>query len=95
MQGPKAYNVINVVLAGLPAAEEESSPIMPGFSDVLRDQQLVDLIGYLRSRFSDKPPWTDIAKDVHDARTGARAVVSHSNRATGSGPADTTQREKP
>ena len=95
MQGPKAYNVINVVLAGLPAAEAESSPIMPGFSDVLSDQQLVDLIGYLRSRFSDKPPWTDIAKDVRDARTGARAVVSHSSRTTGSGPADTTQREKP
>jgi mono/diheme cytochrome c family protein len=95
MQGPSAHNAINVVLAGLPAAEGERSPIMPGFSGALTDEQMVELIGYLRSRFSDKPQWTDIAKDVRDARTGARSAILHPSHATGSAPADATQREKP
>ena len=71
--------MINVVLAGLPATEGERSPIMPGFSGALTDEQLVELIGYLRSRFSDKPPWSDIAKDVRDARTAARSGTPHTS----------------
>jgi mono/diheme cytochrome c family protein len=95
MQGLNAHNVINVVLAGLPAAEGERSPIMPGFSGVLTDQQVIELVGYLRSRFSDKPQWTDTVKDVRDARTGARSGILHPSHGTGPAPADTTQREKP
>jgi mono/diheme cytochrome c family protein len=95
MQGPNAHNAINVVLAGLPAAEGERSPIMPGFAGALTDEQLVELIGYLRSRFSDKPQWKDIAKDVRDARTAARSVILHPSQGSGSAPAGTTQREKP
>jgi mono/diheme cytochrome c family protein len=88
MQGPNAHNVINVVLAGLPAAEGERSPIMPGFSGALTDEQLVELIGYLRARFSDKPPWSDIAKDLHGARTAARSSTPHTSAVV---PADAVQ----
>jgi mono/diheme cytochrome c family protein len=69
---PTARNVINVVLWGLPPAEGERNPIMPGFASVLNDEQLAALLFYLRSRFSDRPPWTDIETEIRDARTGPR-----------------------
>ena len=77
------------------AVEGERSPIMPGFAGAFTDGQLTELIGYLRSRFSDKPQWTDIAKDIRDARTGARPIGLHPSRAPEARPADASQREKP
>ncbi len=65
-----ARNVINVVLWGLPPVQGERSPIMPGFANMLSDQQLADLLGYVRSHFgSNKPAWTDINKDIRAARS--------------------------
>lgn len=76
--GPNARNLINVVMWGLPPAEGKLSPIMPGFAGVLSDPQLVALLSYIRARFSDKPAWTDLEKDVRDTRSGARPVVIYS-----------------
>jgi len=77
--GPSAAdprNVINTVLYGLPVADAEPGPIMPSFADVLTDAQLANLIAYVRSQFGNKPPWTDIAKAVRDARSdGSRVGV--------------------
>jgi len=71
---PDPRNVINIVLWGLPAADAKRSPIMPGFVNALTDQQLADLIAYLRSQFSNKPPWSDIEKDIRDAKSGVSPV---------------------
>src|SRR5436190_4602943 len=94
-QGPNPHNLINVVLAGIPPAAGERSPIMPSFASVLTDEQLVELIGYVRARFSDKPQWADIARDVRDARTGTRPIGLHPSHAPAARPADASQREKP
>ena len=67
--GPDARNVANVVLWGIPAASGERAPIMPGFANVLSDEQLMGLLAYARSRFSDMPAWTDVAADIRAART--------------------------
>ena len=83
-QGPNPHNLVNVVITGIPAAAGERGPIMPGFAGVLTDEQLAELIRYVRSRFSDKPQWADIASDVRDARTKARPLGVHPG-----------QREKP
>jgi mono/diheme cytochrome c family protein len=69
---PTARNVINVVLGGLPPAEGERNPIMPGFAGALNDEQLAALLSYLRSRFSDRPLWSDIEAEIRDARSGRR-----------------------
>lgn len=95
MQGPNPINVINVVLAGLPAAEGERSPIMPGFAGALSEAQLADLIVYLRAHFSDKGPWTDVAKHVRDAMTRNRRFATYATDGNASAPADSSQREKP
>jgi mono/diheme cytochrome c family protein len=94
MQGPSARNVINVVLAGLPAADGESGPVMPGFAGAMTDQQLVELIEYLRTRFSDKPPWSGVANDVQDARNRARPLISYPSRPNEGGPTESS-REQP
>ena len=89
--GPNARNVINVVLWGLPPAEGERSPIMPGFAGSLNDEQLTELLNYVRSHFSNKPPWSGIEKDIRDAKTGNRPVMVHPPH--GFDPADTSQYE--
>jgi mono/diheme cytochrome c family protein len=73
--GPSANNLVNIVLYGLPAAEAAHAPIMPGFAGAMNDAQIVALARYLRARFSDKGPWTDIAKSIHDTRNRGRALT--------------------
>jgi mono/diheme cytochrome c family protein len=72
--GPNARNVINVILWGLPALDEQHRPIMPGFAATLSDAQLADLLAYLRARFSDKPPWSEVDKHIRAARSGPPRV---------------------
>jgi mono/diheme cytochrome c family protein len=75
--GPSARNVTNVVLWGLPALDEQRRPIMPGFAGTLNDRQLADVLAYVRARFSDRPPWTDVDKDIREARAGGARVTTH------------------
>ena len=77
MYGPNAKNLINVTLFGLPAAEGEQSPIMPGFAGLFTDDQLAALVSYMRRRFSDQPQWEELARDIRKARTGERPIVIH------------------
>lgn len=93
MYGPNAKNLINVTLFGLPGAEGEQSPIMPGFAGALRDDELSALISYLRRRFSDQPQWHEIEKDIRDERTGTRPVAIYPTHV--SLPDDASQRGKP
>jgi nicotinate dehydrogenase subunit B len=54
-------NLIQVILHGV--AEPASSDLgyMPAFKDALDDDQIADLVSYLRKQFaSDKPAWTDV-----------------------------------
>ena len=72
--GPTARNVIDVVLWGLPAQDEQRRPVMPGFAGTLNDRQLADLLAYVRARFSDKPAWTDVDKDIREVRAGGARI---------------------
>ncbi len=76
ISGPSARNLINVVLNGLPAAESQRSPIMPGFAAAMDDAQVTSLARYLRAHFTGKPPWTDIESSLNEARAALRAKPS-------------------
>lgn len=67
-------NVVNVILHGLPAAEGEKSPQMPGYAGALTDDQLVELVQYLRERFTGKPAWSDIAGILQESREASTEV---------------------
>ena len=62
-------NLINLVLRGIPAAGGAATrPIMPGFADVLGDEQIAGLANYLRTQLGGKKPWDGIAKATAEAR---------------------------
>jgi len=62
------------LIAGVPAADGKRAPIMPGFGEALTDGEAVALATYLRSRFSKRPAWTDIAAELREVRE--RELVS-------------------
>ena len=74
VNAPDPQNLINMVLFGLPAASGRQSAIMPGFAPTMNDQQVSDLIAYLRVGFTDKAAWTDVAKRIADTRDGKLQV---------------------
>ncbi len=75
LAGPGPANLVNLVLEGVPAESGQAAPVMPGFAGMLSDAQLVDLAGYLRGAFTDKPAWTGIEAVVRTARAAARPAM--------------------
>jgi mono/diheme cytochrome c family protein len=94
LSGPEARNASNTILSGVRPVQGERSPIMPPFAASMSDEQLVSLLKYLRSRFSDQPAWADLEKTVHEARQTQTAALQTS-AGPSNAPADPTQRDKP
>jgi len=63
-----SHNTIQVVLHGLRPPAGRSGPTMPAFADTLSDRQIADIVAYLRARYTDKPPWPDLAQSVAQIR---------------------------
>jgi mono/diheme cytochrome c family protein len=68
VNAPSSRDTIQVILHGLPWREGHAGPYMPGFDSVLSDPQMIDVVRYLRTHFSNGPPWTDIESQLRDAR---------------------------
>jgi mono/diheme cytochrome c family protein len=94
ISGPDARNAANIVLTGIHPQEGERSPIMPGFADSMTDEQIAALLGYLRTRFSDQPPWTNTAEIVRNARRSQSALLQTSPSPRNAS-ADASKRDKP
>jgi mono/diheme cytochrome c family protein len=94
ISSPDPRNLANIVLSGVSPREGERSPIMPGFAGSMNDDQVVALVTYLRTRFSNHGAWTGVDQVVAAAR---RAQVPALRTATASRqpPADQAQRDKP
>ena len=57
-------NLVQVVLHGITSPVSSDLGYMPAFKDHLSDDQLAELVGYLRQQFApEKPAWTGV-KDV-------------------------------
>jgi mono/diheme cytochrome c family protein len=68
-------NIINMVLFGLPGAEGRTGALMPGFAGTLSHDDLVALLNYLRTTYSDgKPAWSDASQVVADTLSGKTPV---------------------
>jgi hypothetical protein len=59
----------------------------------MTDQQISALLKYLRSRFSNQPPWTGLEKAVEDARV-TQTVFLLTPPGQKNAPADPMQRDK-
>jgi nicotinate dehydrogenase subunit B len=62
-------NLIQIILHGIAAPVSSDLGYMPGFKDSFNDQQVAELVSYLRRQFApDKPAWTDVGAAIGRAR---------------------------
>jgi mono/diheme cytochrome c family protein len=94
LSAPDPRNAANVILSGIRPVDGERSPIMPGFASSMTDAQIAALLSYLRARFSKQPAWTDVEKNIHDARR-TQTVFLQTSPGPHNAPADSMQRDKP
>jgi mono/diheme cytochrome c family protein len=94
ISSPDPRNLANIVLSGVTPREGERSPIMPGFASSMNDGQIVALLNYLRSRFSNRPAWTGVDQVVENTR---RTQMPPLRTAAGQGQShvEPAQRDKP
>src|SRR5262245_14985911 len=69
---PDARNLANVILEGIDPPKASPAALMPGFAAALTDKQIVALMAYLRTTFSDQPAWSRLEDTVRAARQSAR-----------------------
>jgi nicotinate dehydrogenase subunit B len=60
---PTPSNLIRIVRDGIVPAPHERSAWMPSFAGAFTDDQLAELVAYVRT-FSGMPPWSDVAGAV-------------------------------
>jgi mono/diheme cytochrome c family protein len=70
LQVDNAHDTVRIIMQGLASPAGPTGPTMPGYAETLDDRQLHALAAYLRARFTDKPPWTDVGEAVAQARLG-------------------------
>jgi nicotinate dehydrogenase subunit B len=62
-------NLIQVILHGIASPASSDLGYMPGFKDSMSDDQLTELVTYLRRQFApEKPAWTGVRTAVSQAR---------------------------
>lgn len=92
VHAPDPTNIVNVVLHGLRPAPGERSPIMPSYGGVISDAQIVDLLTYMRSAFTDKPAWSGLPTLVAKQRARGDALPMYSSDGNLSAPARPNER---
>lgn len=66
-------NLIQVILHGIEQPVSSDLGYMPAFKNSLNDQQVMELVSYLRQQFApDKAPWTDVAAAIGRAHHAGR-----------------------
>src|SRR5882762_5695637 len=64
-------NLIQVILHGIASPVSSDLGYMPAFKDSMTDDQVAELVSYLRRQFApEKPPWTGVHAAVNRARQG-------------------------
>lgn len=68
-------NLIHVVLDGIPEQKLTNGEVMqsmPGFRDALTDQQLADLVNYMRVEWGGQPPTITVKDITENPRSASR-----------------------
>ena len=64
-------NLIQVILHGIASPVSSDLGYMPAFKDSLTDDQLAELVSYLRQQFApEKPAWTGVPAAISRIRQG-------------------------
>ena len=65
---PTSANLLHITLEGIPAPEGQPGRAMPGFANALTDDQVKDLMAYIREHFGRAPAWTDVDRELAKIR---------------------------
>ncbi|MBI5262186.1 MAG: molybdopterin-dependent oxidoreductase [Bradyrhizobium sp.] len=66
-------NLVQVILHGIPEPPFSKLGYMPAFKGSMNDEQIVELVTFLRRQFApDKPAWTDVAGTIHRLRASVQ-----------------------
>ena len=63
-------NTINIILRGIARRPGEPGPFMPTFDGMLSDSQIAELTAYVRNRFTNESPWSNIGDEIDKIRKG-------------------------
>lgn len=86
LHGESPRNLINVVLHGVGPGQGETSPVMPGYAGALDEDQVVDLVTWLRANLTDEPAWPDFRELVREARAMDRSMLDFPPGGAGTDP---------
>ena len=64
VNGPDARNVMHIIFDGVRPARGALDHSMPNFGVSLTEQDVVDVLNFVREHFTDLPPWQHIEKYV-------------------------------
>jgi len=59
-------DALRIVVDGLHPEPGDTGAIMPGFANALTHAQIVAVVEYMRARFSDRAPWTDVSATLRE-----------------------------
>ncbi|HEY6983043.1 cytochrome c [Reyranella sp.] len=62
------HDTLQVIIQGLGASASGVGPSMPAFGNDFTDRQLAEVAAYLRTRYTDLPPWQNLEQAVSDVR---------------------------
>ncbi len=69
MNAPDPRNVIHIIFDGIRAPRGVTQRSMPSFGASITDDDIVDLLTYMRWHFTDKPAWSEVAEHVSNKRS--------------------------
>jgi mono/diheme cytochrome c family protein len=70
VSAPDPRNVIRIIVEGIRPPKGVPERSMPAFSS-LSDDDLADLVTFMRARFGQQPAWSDVHARIQEVRTGA------------------------
>ena len=66
--GADPRNVIHIVMNGIEPPSGVPEKSMPRFGPTLSDEEIADLLAFIRARFTDRPAWSDVPARIREAR---------------------------
>jgi mono/diheme cytochrome c family protein len=61
-------NLVRIVIQGMTPPDGESGPLMPGFGNILTDEQIAAVATYVRAAYSGQPAWSNVDRAVRETR---------------------------
>jgi mono/diheme cytochrome c family protein len=68
---PDPSNLIRIILGGIEPPAGAPSALMPGFDGALTDEQIIQLVEFVRRNYSDQPPWKNVQAQLREVRQQA------------------------